>query len=208
MLLESEQLWDSVRRRLAEEWGGAWDDEAQRRMMGMNTGEWTTFMADHLGLDATPAAIEEAVVERLSALYRRSPPVLPGAVAAVRRLARRWPLAVASSSPRRLIATALDAAGLSRCFREIVSSEEVERGKPAPDVFVEAAGRLGRAPGDCVAIEDSTSGLRAAVASGARVVAIPNREYPPAGDAVASAHLRLPSIAWLWPRAVERAWSG
>lgn len=175
--------------------------------MGMNTAEWTTFMAKDLGLGASPRRIEEAVVQRLAARYRRSPPIIPGAVDAVRRLARRWPMAVASSSPRRLITTALDAAGLAPSFREVVSSEEVPRGKPAPDVFVEAASRLGFAPRECVAVEDSANGLRAAVASGARVVAIPNHGYPPPEEIVAAAHVRLPSVAWLWPLSVRRAWA-
>jgi HAD superfamily hydrolase (TIGR01509 family) len=135
--------------------------------------------------------------------YRQELPVVDGAVEAVRRLAARWPLGLASSSNRPLIDTVLELAGLTECFRTTVSSEEVARGKPAPDVYLEAARRLGVAPQACAAIEDSHSGIAAARAAGMRVVAIPNPSFPPGADALAAADLVLDSIAELDVETIE-----
>jgi beta-phosphoglucomutase-like phosphatase (HAD superfamily) len=121
----------------------------------------------------------------------------------VRSLAGRWPLGVASSSPRSLIETVLATADLSSAFAAVVSSEEVPRGKPAPDVYLAAADRLSAAPTACAAVEDSSNGLRAAAAAGLTVIAIPRPEYPPAADALASARLVLPSLNVLTPHTIE-----
>jgi beta-phosphoglucomutase-like phosphatase (HAD superfamily) len=121
----------------------------------------------------------------------------------VKRIADRWPLALASSSNRELIDLALDSSGLARYFQATVSSEEVARGKPAPDVFVEAARRLGMAPSRCGAVEDSENGIRAAKAAGMRTIAIPNPQYPPAEDALELADVVLATIEDLAPGAFE-----
>lgn len=204
VLLDSEQAWDEARRALVRERGGRWRPEAQRAMMGMSSPEWSRYLRDELGVDMAPEDISRAVVERLVAGYRRHLPLLPGAVEAVRALAARWPLGLASSSNRPVIDLVLELAGLAGAFAATVSSEEVARGKPAPDVYLEAARRLGVAPEACVAVEDSTNGLRSAAAAGMRVVALPNRDYPPAADALALAAVRLGSLDELRPELIER----
>jgi beta-phosphoglucomutase-like phosphatase (HAD superfamily) len=136
LLLDSEHLWDDVREKLARERGGRWHDGAQRDMMGMSSPEWSRYMHEQIGLDETPDEISAEVVRRMEALYREKLPLLPGAREAVERLAARWPLGLASSSNRPLIELALDQSGLARLFRATVSSEEVSRGKPAPDVYL------------------------------------------------------------------------
>jgi HAD superfamily hydrolase (TIGR01509 family) len=151
-----------------------------------------------------PEAISREVVERISARYADALPLLDGAVEVVRAMAGRWPLGLASSSNRPIIDLVLDLAGLADCFRATVSSEEVARGKPAPDVYLEAAARLGVAPSACVAVEDSATGLRSAAAAGMRVVAVPNRAYPPPDDLLATADLVLRDLRELTPEAVER----
>jgi HAD superfamily hydrolase (TIGR01509 family) len=143
-----------------------------------------------------PPEISGAVVERLDAVYREHLDLMPGAAAAVERMATRWPLALASSSN-------LELAGLRRHFRAVVSSEEVERGKPAPDVYLEAARRLGVDPGRCAAVEDSTNGLLSAHAAGMRVIAVPDARYPPSDEALAVADVRLGSLEELTPEVVE-----
>ena len=187
VLLDTEQVWDEVREKLARERGGRYDEQAQQAMMGMSSGEWSSHMHDELGLPEPPEEISAEVVRRLLARYRDRLPLIPAAVEAVERLAERWPLAVASSSNRELIEEFLGGSGLRARFHTSVSSEEVRRGKPAPDVFLEAARRLGVAPGRCAAIEDSANGLRAAKAAAMRVVAVPNAHYPPPPDALALA---------------------
>lgn len=205
LLLDTEQVWDEVRETLTRERGGRWHERAQADMMGMSSTEWSRYMHDELGLAEPPEELNRLVVERMQERYRDGLPLIDGAVDAVRRLGERWPLGLASSSNRPLIDLALREMGLDELFRATVSSEEVERGKPAPDVYVEAARRLGIAPERVVAIEDSANGIRSARAAGMGVVAIPNPHFPPPEDALALAGVRLDSLAGLTPDAVESA---
>ncbi len=202
VLIESEEVWNDARRQLTEESGGAWREDAQRAMMGMSSPEWSRYMHEQLGVPMRPQEISTAVVERLERLYREQLPLLPGAREAVTSLAARWPLALATSANRRIIALVLELSGLGSCFRATVSSEEVARGKPAPDVYEEAARRLAFPPVSCAAVEDSTNGIRAAADAGMFVIAIPNRAFPPEPAALAHATLALPSLESLTPTAV------
>ncbi len=203
VLLESEQVWDAVREQLARERGGRWHERAQADMMGMSSPEWSRYMHEQLHLPDPPEEISAEVVRRMLARYRTQLPLVPGARDAVARLAERWPLALASSSNRELIDEALLAGGLAEFFRVTVSSEEVERGKPAPDVYLEATHRLRVGPASTAAIEDSRSGILSATAAGMRVVAIPNRLFPPDGEAVELAAVVLRSITELTAAVVE-----
>ena len=203
VLLDSEQVWDDAREQLAHERGGRWHPGAQRDMMGMSSPEWSRYMHETIGLPEPPEEINREVVARLAAIYERELPVTPGAREAVERLAERWPLGLASSSNRELIDLVLDLLGVSALFTATVSSEEVARGKPAPDVYLEAARRLGVRPANAAAVEDSHNGILAAKAAGLRVLAIPNRHFPPDTEALAQADAVLDSLAELTPRAVE-----
>jgi len=203
LLLDSEQVWDEAREELAKERGGRWSDHAQRDMMGMSSPEWSAYMHDVIGLPEPPEEINVEVVRRLEERYRERLPVIPGAQAAVERLAERWPLALASSSNRELIDLALDLMGVAKYFKATVSSEEVARGKPAPDVYLEAARRLGVDAHKAAAIEDSRNGIRAAKAAGMRVVAIPNEHFPPDDETLGQADVVLESLAGLTAEAVQ-----
>ena len=203
LLLDSEQVWDEAREELARERGGRWSEDAQRDMMGMSSPEWSRYMHDVIGLPEPPEEINAEVVDRLEQRYREHLPVITGAQAAVERLAARWPLAVASSSNRELIYLALDLMGIAKYFKATVSSEEVARGKPAPDVYLEAAHRLRVDPTNAAAVEDSTNGIRAAKAAGMRVVAIPNEHFAPDEEALGQADVVLGSLAELTAEAVE-----
>jgi HAD superfamily hydrolase (TIGR01509 family) len=203
VIVDSEQVWDDVRERLAKERGGRWHDRAQADMMGMSSPEWSAYMHDVIGLEESPEEINADVVRRMLERYRDELPLLDGATDAVRRLAGEFRLAVASSSNRPLIDAVLATAGIADLFDVTVSSEEVAAGKPAPDVYLEAARRLGVEPAAAAAVEDSSNGIRAAHAAGMRVLAIPNEHYPPAEDALALADVVLASPAELTPEAVR-----
>jgi HAD superfamily hydrolase (TIGR01509 family) len=194
VLVDSDHIWHEVREGLAREHGGRWTDRSEHDMMGMSSPEWSRYLHDVVGIPESPEEINDEVVRRMLARYETGLPLIDGAVDAVRRLAGSFRLGVASSANRELIDGVLDAAGLAGQFEASVSSEEVERGKPAPDVFLEAARRLDVAPERCAAIEDSANGIRAAHAAGMRVVAIPNRRYPPAADALELADEVVASI--------------
>jgi HAD superfamily hydrolase (TIGR01509 family) len=197
VIIDSEQVWDEVRADYVREVGGRYRAEATRDMMGMSSPEWSAYMARELGVPGTPEQINAVVVERMLARYGESPPLIPGAVDVVRRVAERRPVAIASSSNLELIEVVLAAAGLSDVVREVVSSEQVALGKPAPDVYLEAARRLGVPPTRCAAVEDSHNGIRSAKAAGMRVFAIPNPHFPPGDEALAEADVVLASIAEL-----------
>jgi HAD superfamily hydrolase (TIGR01509 family) len=203
LLLDTEQLWDEVRENLARERGGRWSESAQSDMMGMSSPEWSRYMHDVVGLDEPPDEIADEVVRRMAERYREHLPLLPGAKEAIVRLAARWPLGLASSSNRPLIDLALEVGGLAPFFSATVSSEEVERGKPAPDVYLEATRQLGVEPTRTAAVEDSRSGIRSAHAAGLRVIAIPNAHYPPDPETLGLADSVLSSLEELDANAVD-----
>ena len=203
LLLDTEEIWDEARRKIADERGGRWREDAQRAMMGMSSPEWSRYMHEEVGVPDPPEQITAEVVRRLEELYRNRLPLIPGALDAVRRLAAYRPLAIASSSNRPLIDLFLELTGTAGLFRATVSSEEVERGKPAPDVYVEAARRLGVDPTRCAAVEDSDNGIRSAAAAGMKVIAIPNAVFPPSEEALSLAAVVLTSLEELQPELVE-----
>jgi HAD superfamily hydrolase (TIGR01509 family) len=202
VLVDSEPVWEQVRRGLVAERGGRWAPDAQRRLMGMSTREWARYLSEDLGVGLPPDQVAELVIDRMAARYTERVPLLPGAADAVHRMGARWPLAVASSSPSRLIDTVLRAAGLRSCFAVVMSTEQVAHGKPAPDIYLAVTAALGCLPPECAAIEDSSNGLRSAAGAGLRVIAVPQSRYPPDPDALAAASLVLPSLAGLTVEAV------
>ena len=205
VLVDSEQLWNQAKEELVREAGGRWREDAPRAMMGMSSTEWSAYMRDELGVDRDTDEINRDVVGRIERLYRAELPLIPGAAETVHALSGRWPLGLASSSNREIIDLVLDLAGLADSFVATVSSEEVDRGKPAPDVYLETARCVGVQADRCVAIEDSSNGLRAAVAAGMAVIAVPNPHYPPDEDALGLAAASVHSLRDLTPELVERA---
>jgi HAD superfamily hydrolase (TIGR01509 family) len=189
VLIDSEPVWEQVRRGYVAETGGHWRPDSQQRLMGMSTPEWARYLSVDLGVGRDPDTVAREVVDRMARRYEDRLPLLPGAIEAVRRAAARWPLGLASSSPRRLIDAVLKEAGLTSLFAVTMSTEEVGRGKPAPDVYLSVASKMGVAPTSVAAVEDSSNGLRAAHAAGMRVIAVPHPMYPPQPDALAVADL-------------------
>ena len=204
VLVDSEPVWEQVRRQVVAEHGGHWAPDAQQRLMGMSTGEWARYLGQDLGVGLPPETIAALVIDQMKARYAEHVPFLPGAIGAVRRLAARWPLGLASSSPPVLIDAVLDGAGLRDCFAVAMSTEEVAHGKPAPDIYLAVTGRLGRPPRRCAAVEDSANGLRSAAAAGLQVIAVPQPKYPPGADALGLATLVLPSLTGLTPDTVSQ----
>ncbi len=202
VLIQSEEVWDEVREAYVRERGGRYDDEVQRAMMGMSSVEWSQYLHDVAGVPDEPSAINDEVVRRMLDTYREQLPLIDGAVDAVRRLADRYPLGLASSSNRPLIDAVLLVAGLTPFFTATVSSEEVQHGKPAPDVYLEAARRLGVDAPRCAAVEDSHGGIRSAKAAGMRVIAIPNPSYPPDDESLAQADVTIGALGELTPELV------
>jgi HAD superfamily hydrolase (TIGR01509 family) len=205
VLIQSEEVWDDVRVAYVRGRGGRYDDEVQRAMMGMSSVEWSQYLHDVAGVPDEPETINDEVVRRMLDAYRKHLPLIDGAVEAVQRLAARYPLGLASSSNRPLIDAVLLVAGLTQFFAATVSSEEVARGKPAPDVYLEAARRLRVDAERCAAVEDSHGGIRSAKAAGMRVIAIPNPSYPPDEKSLAQADVTIRALDELTPELVDAA---
>lgn len=203
VLIDSEPVWEEVRRQVVAGHGGQWAADSQRRLMGMSTGEWARYLGEELGVALPPEQVADLVIEQMAARYSEHLPLMPGAVDAVRRLAARWPLGLGSSAPATLIQTVLITAGLRDDFAVIMSTEQVAAGKPAPDIYLAVTGQLGRRPADCAAIEDSTNGLKSAATAGLAVVAVPHPRYPPDPTALAQATLVVDNLTQLTVDAIK-----
>jgi HAD superfamily hydrolase (TIGR01509 family) len=184
VLVDSEPWWGDARSAVADRHGGDWTPEDEARIKGANSREWSAAMRDRLGLRLARKTIEREVVDAMVARYERDRPVAiaPG-IAAVARLRGRYPLAVASSAHPRVIGAALRALGLADAFEVVVSADEVGAGKPAPDVYLEAARQLRLPAGDCLVVEDSPNGVRAAHSAGMRVAWVGRATRDRDGDA-------------------------
>lgn len=194
LLFDSEVYWERARQEYAASIGCTWTPEAERLCKGKNSNEWAAVIREQCGSEIPPAGIIAGVSDRMQALYQQHLPVLPGAIEVVRNLAVRYPLGLASSSPRVLIEEALTQANIRSCFSVVVSSDQVAHGKPSPDVFLAAARELGHRPESVAVFEDSSAGIQAAHTAGMTVIAVPNPNFPPSEDALELATIVLPSL--------------
>lgn len=206
VLVDAEIWWDEVRVDFARRHDRTWTSADQAAIMGSNSAGWSATMRERLRLtELSPAEIERDVVAAMLERYQsRGAPRIDGAVEAVRRAAALLPLAVASSSPMVLIEAALDSLEVRALFSAVVSSDEVARGKPAPDVYLLAAARLRVDPAACLVVEDSVNGVRAGRAAGMTVVLIPNDAVPPAPGAREAASVVLDRIETFDARELAR----
>lgn len=203
VLVDSQIWWHEVRVEFAQAHGRVWTTELEVATMGANSREWALMMRDWLDLTISAEAIERAIVDGVVERFRlEGAPQIDGAVDAVRRIASGRTVAVASSAHHDVIDAALAAIDLSVLFAAIVSSDDVARGKPAPDVYLEAARRLGADPSRCLVVEDSINGVRAGIAAGMTVVLIPNEAVPPAPGAHDLADVVLERLADLDPAVI------
>jgi len=179
VIVDTGPVWGSARAGFAARFGLAWGAEDERHVAGVSSREWAAIMRDRLGIEMPEAEIQRAIVDAMVGRLRTDgAPRIDGAVEAVRAVADRHPSALASGADPEIIAAVLEATALADAFGAVVSADEVERGKPQPDVFLEAARRLGVAPERCLVIEDSLFGVRAGRAAGMVVVLVPNPHAP------------------------------
>jgi HAD superfamily hydrolase (TIGR01509 family) len=194
VIVDSEPVWEEVRRAYVTDHGGTWQPDSQKRLMGMSTREWARYLSGELGVARPAEQVAADVIDQMVARYDKHLPLIPGADEVVHKLAERWTLGLASSSPQRLIDATLAAADLTEAFSAALSSEAVPNGKPAPDIYLAVAKRLSAEPGQVVAIEDSSNGVRAAHNAGMKVVAVPHERYPLDRDAAARPVRTLPHV--------------
>lgn len=193
-LIESEQIWEAVRRDFVLENGGRWRDDAQTTMIGMRSNEWASYIHHDLHVDLPPEVIERDVVDEVVARIDESVPVLPGAEGALDRLSREFRLGLATSAARPVAQAVLAKTGWTRYFGAVVSADDVPRGKPAPDVYLRALELLKADPARTAAVEDSSNGIRSASNAKLAVIAIPNRTFAPDATALALATRVLRSL--------------
>ena len=206
VLVDTEIWWDEGRQDFAAKRGRAWTTDDRAAVMGHNSLGWARVMHERLGLEESLEGIVDEVVDAMLARFEaHGAPLIDGAVTTVRRLAATYPLGVASSAHPRVIEAALRTSGLADAFRAVTSSDEVEHGKPSPDVYLLAAERLGVAPDRCLVVEDSLNGVLSGRAAGMTVVLVPNDAVPPAPGAEEAAHVVLRRIDELDPSAIRAA---
>lgn len=195
LLVDSEPVWFRVRTEMFERVGMKWTEGDQKELMGKSTGAWIEYLGKKLEGKLTREEVISQTLDGMVGAYRSGGVrVMPGAQEAVRYCRGQFEMALASGSPRILIEAALEVNCWGDVFPVVLSSDEVAHGKPAPDVYLEAAKRLGVDPNRCVVVEDSGSGILAGKAAGAAVIAIPNKELMPPKEALDKADVTLESL--------------
>jgi HAD superfamily hydrolase (TIGR01509 family) len=203
VLIDSEPVWERIRRDFAQSRGGEWTGDLQQRMMGARTADWSGALSEAVGGSVSPESAAEVVIAQLADTYRREPPLIPGATDAVRALAREFRLGLVSGSPEVLVVLLLRVLDLDGCFEVAMSADDVSRGKPSPDPYLELARRLGVVPRECAVVEDSANGIRSGHDAGAHVMAIPRGDHRPDAATLRLAEVVLPSIRELTPEVVH-----
>lgn len=200
LLVDSEVVWNRVRTDIAAERGVVWTRDDHRAVMGVSTAEWVAYMTTRLNLALTPAEVQALVATQMVAAYHLAIPFKPGAAEIVRRAAASYPVGLASGSFRELIDIVVAAPEFAGQFGVVVSADEVARGKPHPDVYLEAARELGVAPEHCVCLEDSGHGIDAGKAAGMRVIAVPDPRFMPTAETLARADVVTDSLTQVTPQ--------
>ncbi|MBE7549986.1 MAG: HAD family phosphatase [Anaerolineales bacterium] len=195
LLVDSEPVWDKARKGMAEAVGKDWNEADHQAVMGVSTQAWADYMINRLELSLSPQEVQDRIIARMIALYQMGIPYFPGAVEAVQVTAQHYPTALASGSHRALIDVVAADAALRGKFQVILSADEVGAGKPAPDIYLETAKRLGIKPERCVCLEDSGNGILAGHRAGMKVIAVPDPRFPPAPEKLNLADLILPSLS-------------
>lgn len=187
VLVLSEHLWEEAWVDYAGRFDVAWSLADTRGCQGLSVPEWAGYLAARTSGDPDDAA--EAVIGYVAGAYDSGRvSLIGGAAEMVAAVADRVPIALASSAPRRIIDTVMHTMGIGPAFSATVSSAEVARGKPSPDVYLEAIRRLGVAAAASLAVEDSSNGIRAAAAAGLTVIGVAHEQYPIAPDAIRLTH--------------------
>lgn len=195
LLIDSEPVWFRARAEMFGRFGLEWTDADQKRLMGVSTATWIEYLTKKLQGRMSSTEIAEESLSKMVSYYRAGEvPLMPGAGQALEACAGRYKLGLASGSPRVLIDAALSGATWQLFFSEMLSSDEVNRGKPAPDAYLEIMRRMGVASKETVVIEDSGNGILAGKAAGVRVIAVPNPNLLPAPEALREADAVIDSL--------------
>jgi HAD superfamily hydrolase (TIGR01509 family) len=194
VLVDSEIYWRKSREEFAAALGKVWTTDDQRAAMGRNTIEWAQVMQERLSLDMSLERIMADVKARVIAHYEQRLPVLPGALEAVQTTRSAYRVALASGSPTEIIQEVMRLTGLDSVFEHIVYGDDMPNGKPAPDIYLETARRLGIPPAICLGIEDSSNGVRSVKAAGMTCIAVPSPGFTLPDEILKMADLVLPSL--------------
>ncbi|MEM7531312.1 MAG: HAD family phosphatase [Chloroflexota bacterium] len=195
LLVDSEPVWDRARAALAAQYGKSWTTADHHNVMGVSTAEWTEYMINHFGATMPPEEMQKLVIDQMVAMYNERIPFFPGAVELVQTVAANYPTGLASGSPRQLIDIVTGYEAFEGCFQVILSADEIGKGKPAPDVYLATAERMGIDPIKCACLEDSGFGILSGKAAGMMVIAVPDERFPPVDEYLAKADIVLGSLA-------------
>lgn len=204
LLIDSEPVWDKARGIMAAEAGIDWNTDDHKAVMGVSTHEWVSYMTARLKLDMSPESLEKHIVDQMVSLYEQQIPYFPGAVEAVALSADHYITGLASGSPRGLIDTVTGDKALKGKFNAIISGDQVENGKPSPDIYLAVTEMLGVAPSKCVCLEDSGNGILAGKNAGLKVIAVPDSRFSPSMEKLNQADVILASLSEFSLRTLEQ----
>lgn len=194
LLIDSEPCWDEARRIMANEVGVDWNKDDHKAVMGVSTHEWVSYMKKRLSLEIEDKELEERIISNMRQIYSERIPFLPGALETVTLASSNYPTGLASGSPQGLIDTVTSDPGLQGKFQVILSGDNFEKGKPAPDIYLAAAKHLQVEPEKCVCLEDSGNGILAGKNAGMKVIAVPDPRFMPSQEKLGQADLILSSL--------------
>lgn len=194
LLIDSEPCWDKARFNMAARAGVNWNKEDHKAVMGVSTHEWVSYMIERLSLKLPPKEVEETILDNMKQIYSRNIPFLPGATEAVSLSNSHYPTGLASGSPRSLIDTVINSPPFNNKFEVALSGDMFSKGKPSPDIYLEAARCLGIPPEHCVCLEDSGNGILAGKNAGMKVIAVPDPRFMPSEKKLKNADIVLDSL--------------
>jgi beta-phosphoglucomutase family hydrolase len=178
------RAWNEAMRKVGLQ--GELDEELFYSLGGVPTTRVAELIAQHYGLKIDPHAVFHHKESLFLALQKDAKLIEP-VVEIARRVALTHPVAIASGGPREIVHRMLEVAGLAPLFKIVITPEDVEHGKPAPDMFLLAAKRMGLSPAQCLVFEDAEPGMRAAEAAGMKWVRVPSRKKSESRDRKADA---------------------
>lgn len=206
VVIDSEVVWQRVRTAYAQEFGRQWTQEDQVAMLGRSTPDWSAQMRARLGLQhLSDKDVAQAIIGRMLKAFAHEVPFRPGALEALQAIAGKYRVGLASGSPRVLVDCVLQHGNIAHCFQSVLSGDDVQHGKPHPEIYLRSLEKLGCAPVAAVGIEDAPNGLRALRNAGMWAIAAPCPEFPLDAESLSLAHRHISSMTELTPELVAKA---
>lgn len=195
LLIDSEPVWFRAKEDLLKEINYKWTWEDQKNSMGVSTETWVNYVYNFADQKFTKEEVLHGITDRMKTYYKNGEiDLMPGANEALQFAKNNFKVGLASGSYKDLLYGAVKSNNWESIFEEILSSDDIERGKPQPDIYLEVMKRLGVLPEECIVLEDSRDGIKAGVAAGAKVITVPSKDVPVPPEVLDSAYAVIDSL--------------